>query len=342
MKRLVWIALAVAFVFCGCGRRGEKEPSQEVFGALRVSVAKARVADVIKTVRYSGIIKGYREVPVAPGMSSWVTKILVREGEKVRRGQVLVKLSPEQFRQAEAQYKAAKENYERMKRLFEQGSISQQQFDQVEAAYKAARAAYELAAKNTELRAPFDGIVASVDVQEGEFFNAMMAFGGTPSVVTVVDVSKVKLEVNVSERDVVRIKPGQMALLHVEAYPDTTFVGEVERVDQVADPKSGTYKVTIVVPNDGGKLRSGMYAVARIVVERADSVLAIPEDAIVEDTLAFVAEGAYAKARRVVLGVQGDSLVEIKEGISPGDRVIVTGTLGLFDGAPIVVRNDGQ
>ncbi len=341
MKRTILLFLGIMLLLAGCGKPGEDTQNNSgkvVVGSLRTRVIPAHIGNVLQTVNYSGTIKGYREVPVAPGMSSWVTKILVKEGDKVHKGQLLAKLSPEQLKQAEAQFHAAEDNYNRMKTLLEQNSISQQQFDQIEAGYKAAKAMFELAAKNTELRAPFNGIVASINSEEGEFFNAMMAVGSSPSVLTVIDQSKVKMESEVSERDIVKIKKGQRGFLTVEAYPDTAFWGKVESAEHLADPMSGTYKVTSVFENSSGKLRSGMFATTHIIVAEADSAIVIRQSALVNDSLIFIADGNKARARKVKLGIQNDSLAQVISGIKVGEPVIVEGTLGLFDGAPIIVK----
>ncbi|MCD6418038.1 efflux RND transporter periplasmic adaptor subunit [bacterium] len=341
MRRAILSVLALAIFIAGCNKSSENQKNtgnKVIVGALRTRVVPARIGKIFRTVDYSGTIKGYREVPVAPGMSSWVTKILVKEGDKVRKGQLLARLSPEQLNQAEAQFRAAEENYNRMKNLLEKGSISQQQFDQIEAGYKAAKAMYELAIKNTELRAPFSGIVASINSEEGEFFNAMMPMAGAPAVLTVVDLRKVKVECEISERDIVEVKTGQDAFMEVDAFPDTTFWGKVESVEHLADPMSGTYKATVVFENGSGKLRSGMFATVHIITAEADSAIVIRQSAIVNDTLVFVSDGEKARARKVKLGIENDSLAQVIAGIKVGEPVIIEGTLGLFDGAPIIVK----
>ena len=336
--RIKLLSMILLFVFVGCGKNKTDDDniqSSVPTAGLRVRAVPAKITKIQQTLHYSGIIKGYREVAIAPGMSSWITKILVKEGDNVRKGQVLAKLSPEQFNQAKAQYTAAKENYERMKKLFSQGSISKQQFDQVEAAYKAAKAGFELASKNTELRAPFNGMVASVNVEAGAFYNSMMERSG---ILTVVQLSKVKIEISVSDRDISSVKLNQKALVRCDAFPDTVFVGYVESADKIADPFSGTYKVTVVVPNKDKKLRSGMFANVDIVVAESDSAIVIPQSAVVSDTLVYITDGSKAKARKVSLGIQNDSFAQVVEGIKPGELVIAEGTLGLFDGAPIVLK----
>ena len=332
--RVIITALVVAVLLAGCTKKETAKTSQPA-GALRVNVSEARIGTVKKTITYSGVLKGIREVPIAPGMSSWINKILVKEGQKVKKGQLLAKLSPEQMEQAKAQLDALEKNYQRMKRLYEKGAITQSQFDQIEASYLAAKAGYQLASKNTRLRAPFDGIVAEVNTQEGQFFNAMMGFSSAPSVLTLVDISKVKLEVEVSDRDVALISPGQEVMLKVDAFPETTFTGKVENVDEIADPRTGTYTVKIIIDNPKEILKSGMYASAKIVIDKAESVVVIPTDALVNDTLVYIAEGNTAKARKVKTGVKSAQLVQIIDGVKPGEKVITTGTIALFDGAPI-------
>lgn len=334
---LLLFVLSALLLGCGKDKKSQKAENS-VYGFLPVKVTPAVRANVIKTLKYSGVIKGQKEVGVAPAMSSWVTKILVREGDRVKKGQVLAFLSGEQYEQAKAQYEAAEKNWERIQTLYSQNAISKQQYDQVEAAYKAAKAALEYMSKNTQLVAPFDGVVASVDAEEGEFFNAMMAMGKSPSVVTVADLSQLKIELPVSDRDINNIQKGQKALVSVDAMPDTMFIGTVDRTEKIADPLSGTYKVIIRLSNPDGRLRSGMYARVFIVIDQADSVISIPVDAIVEDSIVYVAEKNKAVAKNVRLGLVGDSLAQVINGINEGELVIYTGTLGLFDGANIKIE----
>ncbi len=332
----------VSLIFFGCdkAKNGAKDRNNnDIGGALRVATQEAKIGRIVQTIDNAGMVQGYREVSVVPGMSSWIVKIYVKEGQWVNEGQLLARLSPEQLEQVAAQLRAAEDNYNRMKNLLEQKSISQQQFDQIEAAYKATKAMYDLTAKNTELRAPFSGTVASIDAKEGQFFNAMMTLGSEPSIVKIVDQRKVKVEVYVSARDIVKVKQGQKVYLRTDAYVDTVFEGEIESAEQIADAMSGTYKVTAVFPNNSQKLRSGMHARINIAIAEADSALIIPQSAIVEDTLVFVAEGNQARSRRVTLGIQSDSLAQVISGIEIGEKVIIIGTLALYDGAPIAIKN---
>ncbi|MCD6595096.1 efflux RND transporter periplasmic adaptor subunit [bacterium] len=335
--RILSLVSMLLLIFAGCGKdKTNSEVSNNHFTAgLKVRIVPAKIANIQQTLHYSGIIRGYREVAIAPGMSSWVTKILVKEGDIVRKGQILAKLSPEQFDQAKAQYTAAKENYERMKKLYSQGSISKQRFDQVDAGYKAAKAGFALASKNTELRAPFNGVVASVNVEQGAFYNSMMERSG---ILTVVELKKAKIEINVSDKDISSVKLNQSAFVRCDAFPDTVFIGSVESADKIADPYSGTYKVTVVVPNKDKIIRSGMFANVDVVIAKSDSAIVIPQSAIVSDTIIYIADGSKAKSRKIALGVQNDSLAQVIAGIEIGEPVIVEGTLGLFDGAPIVVK----
>jgi len=338
MKLTIFIAiLALLTFFTGCNNDSSSdEMSDESISGLRVSAIPARVGDIQQTIHYSGIIRGYREVAIAPGMSSWVVEILVKEGDSVRKGQKLAKLSPETFDQAQAQFHAAEESYFRMKALYEQESISKQQFDQIEAGYKAAKAGHDLAEKNTVLRAPFAGVVASVDIEAGNYFNAMMSMGS--GIMKVIDLSKAKIELNVSEKDVVKIRKKQETLIDTDSYPDRTFIGAVDRVDRIANPMSGTYKVTIIIPNNDRELRSGMYAKTNIIVASIDSTIIVSQEALVNDTLIYIADGNTARTRKVSLGVQSDSLAQVIEGVEAGEPVIVEGILGMFDGAPIIVK----
>jgi membrane fusion protein (multidrug efflux system) len=333
MKKWILLLIIAAILLTGCSRekKGKEEPIHSK-GALRVLVSPVKKGNVGAYIKYSGITKGIKEISLGPGISTFIDRIYVVEGQRVSRGQLVARLSVEQLNQAKANLNMVKDNYERMKKLHEQGSIPDAQFEQVKAAYQNAKALYESASKNIELRAPFSGIIGSVIGNEGEFYNAMM---GGRGIVTLIDLSSVRLELEVSDRDIPKVMRGMTVNISFDSYPDTLFSGIVNRVDQIADPRSGTYTVEVKISNPKMKLKSGMYADAMIIIESAESVVTVPLNAVLGDSLVFVAKDRKALSRKIVVGVKSEDLVEIKEGLSEGELVVTSGTIGLFDGAPI-------
>ncbi len=324
-----------AIFFVGCSTSANARTDDTQVSGLQIAAVQARRGTVYHTVHYSGTIRGVREVALSPGLSSWIVDIPVKEGDRVVAGQIVAKLAPEQLDQAAAQFKAAEQGYERMKKLHEQGTITQQQFDEVEAGYKAAKAGYELAARSTELRAPFAGIVASINGERGQLFNAMTGING---VAKIVDMSEAKIELAVSERDRTQLVRGQRAIITLPAFPDTTIDGYIDAAAEIADAASGTYKVTVLIKNGGRMLKSGMFAAVNLVIAEARDAIVVPQTALASDTLIYVVVGDKAQARKITLGVESDSTAQVTSGLEAGELIVTEGILGMFDGAPVMVK----
>ncbi len=303
-----------------------------------VKIYEAHPVSLDKTLDLSAKLVPIQQADIGPQFSAWVKKLLVKEGDRVRKGQLLVVLDDSQAKQAYAQYDAARKEYERIKALKESGAVTQQQLDRVKAAYEAAQAGYELAGSNTNIRAPFDGVVSNITVEIGEAFSPMsMSPTGKPSLLSVLKIDSMKAEVNVSDAQLEKISVGQRCLIEVDAYHDTVFEGRVINIEPAADPKSGTFKVIIAIPNKEGRLKPGFYARVGIVIDSKENIIVIPQDAVVGDTLVFLAKGNKARASRVKIAFQTEKLAAIESGIAFGDSVITDGVIGLFDGAEIRV-----
>jgi RND family efflux transporter MFP subunit len=177
-------------------------------------------------------------------------------------------------------------------------------------------------------------------MNEGEYINpAMGGMGpGGGSVVTLMDLSEVKIEVQVSERDVGKIRVGQDARVTVDAYPGKMFRGNVSNVHPAAHPMSRTFKVEIAVVNPDLILKAGTDAGVKLSIEVRQGALLVPEKSVLEQAGAcflFVAEGDTARRREVKTGLRGEGLVEIIEGVREGETVIGEGNYGLKDGAKV-------
>jgi RND family efflux transporter MFP subunit len=280
--------------------------------------------------------------------------------------------------QAKASLDNATANYGRMKDLFGQGAIAQLQMDaaqleldvasaqyesalqrldltregprrediraaeeqvrQAEAAEGQARAGLRLACvalDNTVIRSSISGVVAKRHVEPGEAFTM-----ASSTVVTVVDNSRVYVRGEVSEASIRQVRRGQSVAVTVDALPGRKFAGQVTEILPAADVRSRMFSVKIRVPNLAAELKEGMFARARIEVERREGVTLIPRRAVLdrgESQVAFVVNRDAARERGLELGtVQGD-LVEVRQGVRLGERVVVEGQHGLSDGARVTV-----
>lgn len=357
---IILAALFLLFTISACSSQQSSETVQEeTFGAAPVKLFKVKRQQVSEKLNFTGLIEPLKKINITPDISGKIDKIYVDEGDRVSQGQLLAELDTRaiklQLNQAEAavavaeaNYKDAQRNMDRMERLRKEDAVSEQQYEKIklsfeaaEAQLKQAQAALNLAKHNLNvalMRAPFGGIVAFKNAEEGDVINPMMAgFSPTSGVLTLMDFSKVKIEIDVSTNDIARIKKGQKTILKVSAYPKKEFLGRVTLVNLTADPQSKKFKVEIQAENPELLLRPNTFGEVILEVSTSEETLAIPQKAIIENQYVFIAEDDTAVKREIVIGLQNTEMVEILQGLNEGDLIIIEGNYGLQDGAKIEV-----
>ena len=244
-KKKVWIPISISiiiaiwyFIF--------KSDSEKV---IYVDAEKVELRNIVQKVNASGKIQPEEAVQITSTITGWITEITVIEGDTVKPGQHLISIDEKQIRptynnavsqvkSSEANLKKVKAQMDRTISLFSEKLISQQELEQIEASYQIATSQAEQSKANllsaqdqlskTRLTAPKYGIVISITKEEGE-----MAVGGmfNPGVLmTVADLSRMEVEVDVNENDVVNIEVGDTTEIEIDAYPDTTFYGLVSEI----------------------------------------------------------------------------------------------------------------
>lgn len=279
------------------------------------------------------------------------------------------------LKQAEANFNNAKENYERMKELFSEGAIPKQQFEGVELQYNIAKEQYEsaktqltitkektipesLAAAKAQVKqaeaalaaakaaldncvitSPIDGTVGAITATVGQ-----MASPGY-SIITVGNLNSVEIHINVTEDRVNGLKVGQEAEVIVDAASDLPFKGEIVSISPFKDLRTQVYPVKILVPNEKGLLKSGMFARVKLMVALHTDVVTVPEDAVVAydgRTIVYTLEGDVAKANVVETGPTSMGKTVITKGLESGKEVIIEGQSLLTDGTKVRVEGRGD
>lgn len=178
------------------------------------------------------------------------------------------------------------------------------------------------------LNSPIDGVVVERTATIGA------TVGPDANVFKIVDTSSVWVDADVFEKDVARARVGQPVNLSVPAFPNETFKGRVIFISSVLDPDTRTMKVRTDVANPAGKLKPDMFANVRIITDQASEAIALPSTAILNDNgqnVVFVAAASGYERRAVTLGIQSDNRVEIRDGLKPGDKVVVKGNYLLLE-----------
>jgi len=352
--------LFLLFFISACSSPKNSETVQEeTFGAAPVKLFKVKRQRISEKLNFTGIVEPLKKINITPDIGGKIDKIYVEEGDRVSQGQLLAELDTRaiklQLKQAdaavavaEANYKDAQRNMDRMERLRIEDAVSEQQYEKIKLAYEAAeaqlkqaQAAQNLAKYNLDvamMRAPFSGIIASQNAEEGDVINPMMGgFSPTSGVLTLMDFTKVKIEIEASANEIARIKKDQNTILKVSAYPNKEFTGRVVLVNLTADPVSKKFKVEIQADNPDLLLRPNTFGEVILEVSSSEEALVIPQKAVIENQYVFIAANETASKQEITLGMQNTEMVEVLKGLNEGDMVVVEGNYGLQDGAKIEV-----
>lgn len=365
---LILVGLA-AFVAC----RGKEPAPQALTEAPVVEVVKVERSTVERWTEVPGNVLPQRAIRITPKVPGRIEAIYVKEGDRVKEGQPLVKLdqtdflialekAKSSFQKAKAQLEQARIGLEdrqrdfwRAKALFEQKVISQQEYEKAEVALKASEAQYELAKAQLEeastalrqaetelreslIRAPFSGVVTQRFVDPGQ-----RAYTMPPTeILELVDDTKVKVVLDLPERDLPKIRPGAAVKVFPDALPDKEFSGKVSALYPKVDPMTRTFRAEVVLENPKGELKPGMFVKARVFLGREEALL-VPKEAVMRmvgtgKEYCFVILKGKAEHREVLTGERFGEKVEVLQGVSEGEEVVVSGQEKLRSGISVRLR----
>jgi RND family efflux transporter MFP subunit len=319
------------------GRAGGEAGGERV---VPVELAVATRGPVARTAVLAGTVAPIRTVAVNNQLAGVLTAVLVEEGDRVRRGQVLARLDDTelraQLRQAQAQFAVAERTWRRAQELRKGGIVTQAEFERDEAAYLAARAsrdALRARAGYATVAAPIDGVVLTQTVERGDVVGAQ-----TP-LFTLGDVSTLVLQVAVSELDVPGLRVGDSVGVTVDALPGRPLAGSIRRIFPSADPETRLVPVEVALRDAGtAGVRPGFLARAAFTVGRKSDAVLVPLAAVTGaagQQTAWVVRNGRAERRDVRTGAPAEGRVEILEGVEPGDSVVVAGLAQLRDGVAV-------
>jgi membrane fusion protein (multidrug efflux system) len=313
--------------------------------AVPVEVAALGLGEIEAVLRFSTNLEAENAVEVFSQASRQVRELLVEEGHRVGKGQLLARLQDEEQRTAlakvESQLAKARREYERQKRLFAQEMISEQAFNDATYELEQLELALEEASRQlsyTEVRAPIAGTVTQRLINLGDHVTV------NQHLFDLVDFGSIVARVFVPEKELARLADGQLARIASPALPDARFEGRVERLAPIVDPKSGTVKVTVAIPETAG-LRPGMYVDVELVTDVRQDALLLPKRALVydRDQIFVYRLGAERKVERVLVKplLADKDFILPTAGLAPGDLVVIAGQAGLKDGARVRLPGEG-
>lgn len=322
----------------------ESGNEEDLNPAIPVEAAPIRLGTIESTIRSSRSLEAEEDVKVFSRTSNRVTKLLVEEGDSVRKGQLLVQLDDDiqntQFDKAQARFDKAKEEYERQKPLFDQNLISEQVFKDAQFEVKQLELALDDARRDlqyTKVLAPISGTITSRLIKYGD----LVALN--QHLFDIVDFASIVARVYVPEHELSHLSIGQPVRVITTALNEQVFEGYVKRIAPVVESRTGTVKVTIGFKTIG-QLRPGMYVDVEIITAQRSDAILISKRSLVYDgdrMFAFrVRTNRIVERKLVIPKIIAELNVEPKSGFEEGDLIVVAGQSGLKDGARVRLPED--
>ena len=267
----------------------------------------------------------------------------VKEGDKVKKGQILAEMDKTQYNTNALQLANAELDFARMKPVYETGGISKQEIDAAETNINVLKETVSNLEENVTLRSPFDGVVTARYNEEGDLFSSMSGTG----IYQVMQMNPLKAYVFVSEQYFPQVYIGMPVEVKVDVYPDQVFSGKVSRIAPAIDPTSRTFEVEVTVGNSALTLRPGMYARTTFNMGEVDNVtvldVAIQRQTGTNDKYVYVLkDDGTVESRFVTTGRQVGDRIEVLAGLAEGEKVVIAGSARLLDGMKVQVIEGAQ
>ena len=297
--------------------------------------------ELVDGINISGSLIPNEEVNLSFETSGKITGIFFEEGSKVKKGQVLAKINDAplqaQLKKLEAQYQSTEDRLARQKALYEKEAVSKEAYQEAEANFNKLQADIEeCRAKldQTELKAPFDGIIGLRQVSVGAYASPSI------SVATLTNTEKLKVEFAIPERYAGVLQNGAKLTFTVEGI-DEVFPAQVYATNSKVDQGTRTYLVRAIYDNSKGKLVPGRYVSVTLNTRTFDNALAVPSEAIISEMgidKVFLYKAGKAIPQEITKGLRTDAMVQVLSGLNVGDTVITSGTMQLRTGMRVELK----
>ncbi len=343
--RLTALLALAAAVAAGCSNgKAKDKPDEEAEAAVPVEVQSLQRAAMVAVYSGTAPIEAHDEAEVVAKVGGEVRQILVEEGDAVKSGQLLARLDGDRLRlevaQTEANLRKLDRDYKRQLELSEKGLVAKGTAENAKFDLDALRAAYDrarLELSYTEIRAPIDGVVSARYIKLGN------TIAPNEPTFRVTNLDPLVAYVHIPEKEFRKLAPQQTADVIVDALGGQRFQGVISRISPTVDPKTGTFRARVEVPDPSRRLKPGMFARVNIVYERRDNALQLPRIAMVDSDgtqSVFVVVDGKAEQRQVQTGLANNGWLEVIDGLEGTEQVVVVGQAGLKTGSTVKVVSE--
>jgi membrane fusion protein, multidrug efflux system len=349
MKKTIIIIVAIVLVgliFFRLKSNHDKINAKKGVGTdlnyVNVTTTKVKSMSIEQYLSLIGSLTAYAEVEVSSEIQGTVTSVKVDLGQQVSNNTVIATIDDRikqlNVNSAKIDLDKKQKDYERYKNLFAGGTATEQELDDARVAYENAIITLEQAQKelsDATIVSPSQGIITEKHIEKGTHVSV-----GSP-IVTMVDISKLKVKLNVSETNIYQLNIGDEAEITTSVYPEVTFKGKISFISPQGDD-SHNYQVEIVIPNSAEHpLKAGTFVEVKISLPNKGNGLYIPREALqgsISDAEVYVAKEDKAMLQSVTIGNGNNDYLEVTSGLKEGDVVITSGFVSLEDGKAIKVN----
>ena len=337
MKKMVLFAAVASMMLVGCKKQDAAIVTEEEQAAEPVEVTVLQSREIQREISLSSNLQGYETVNIAPSLTGKIEHIYTEVGTRVRKGDSLVRMDQQQYNTTKLVYSNLLVEMKRVEGLIQTGSVSQQTYDQTKLQLDQTKESLDFLTKNTFVRAPFSGVISAKNYEDGELYS------GQP-ILVLTQIDRLKALIAIPESYIPQVKTGMKLTLRSDVYPDKEFPATIEIVYPTVDATSHTFQAKVVMQNNDGLLRPGMYVTANLALG-TEAVITAPYSAVLKliganDRYVFVNDNGVARRVTVEMGQRfGDDVEIFGEGIEPGVELVTKGEARLIDGVKLDVKN---
>lgn len=335
--KINFLAGMLLTLICACTGSEKKDAAADAAGDKPiVKLAEVTERPVEQIQEYTATVEAEVKNNIAPSAPVRIDRILVEVGDKVSKGQKLVEMDAASLKQARLQLDNQEVEFKRIDELYKVGGTSKSEWDAAKTTLDVQKTAYKNLLENTSLVSPVNGVITARNYDNGDMYS-----GGDP-VITVEQITPVKLLINVSETYFPKVKKGTPVSVKLDVYGDEEFEGKISLVYPTVDPATRTFPVEITLANRNQQVRPGMFARVTLNFGVLNHVV-VPDRAIVKqagsgDRYVYVYKDGKVSYNKVELGRRLGEEYELISGVDNHSQVVVAGQVRLNNGAQVQVE----
>lgn len=280
-------------------------------------------------INLPGYIEPWTRLNLMAKLNGTITEMMVKEGDRVKKGDILAHIEDDEYRiaveRAQAAYKLAQADYERDRSIYEKGVIPTATLEANRTKMQTARADFEnakLQLSRTTITSPMEGIIRSLDAKVG-----LQLSIGDP-IAEILEIDRMKTVIGIPESDVTAVRKLDQVDITVQALDNKVISGRKHFLSPSPDTSARLYNLELEIDNSNGEVLAGMFVRADVIKQRLENSLSVPFYSVIsrnDDQYVFVEEEGLARKRQVKLGIMENWMVQVTEGLEPGDRILIEG-----------------